>query len=272
MQYFFLGGRGRLARSLAAEYSDADVELLPRETYEGWGQLGACNEIETFFESRSNGNPSTIFIASGLLDPRLPSKDLELVNYFLPRNVIGAATHLGLRVVTFGTVMEAPGLTKNRYIDSKIRLANYVGDRAAQGSLVIHLRCHTHFGFARPSPFMFLGQLLESLNSNRKFMMSSGMQLREFHHLADESAAIRTILDSPRSGVFTISHARPVTLRAVAEAVLKEFGRPELLALNQLPDAPKENYSKIFSQAEEIREIKFRETIPALVDYLRSNR
>lgn len=259
-----------MARALRSEYSLEQVHVLPRKIYEKWAGRDAEKDILHFFKARLDGTPATVFVTAGVLDPNRPQEEIMRVNYSLSKNLVDSSAALGVRVVTFGTVMEGPGLSRNPYINSKILLGNHVAGVASRGDLAIHLRLHTHYGLGEPSPFMFLGQILDSIRFGREFHMSSGAQLREFHHLADETLAIRATLDSAVTGVFTVSHGNPITLRTVAETVYAAFNRNDLLKVNMFPDPKGENYSQKFLQAQQIQGVAFRPALPGIVAYLRA--
>ena len=268
MTFFILGAGGRLGRALLTTYSESNVRTLHRAITDSWLTESGPGDVERFFTRACAGPDDTVLLASGLIDPNLSASDLDRVNFVMPRNVIEGCSTLGVKVVTFGTVMEGDGFARNPYIETKIRLSNHVRERVAAGHRVLHLRMHTHFGLDMPSKFMFLGNVLEAIVSKKKLKMSSGRQLREFHHLDDEARAIRHVIEAGVDGVVPISHGNPVTLREVAENALQHFGHSELLSLKELPDPPHENYTHRFRPHELVREISFRDSLPAINSYL----
>lgn len=268
MTYFILGAGGRLGRALLTAYSEFNVNTVHRAVTESWLAESGTRAVENFFTRACAGPDDTVLLASGLIDPNLSPSNLNQVNFVMPKNVIEACSTFGMRVVTFGSVMEGDGFARNPYIDSKIRLSKHVLEQVADGHRVLHLRMHTHFGLDMPSKFMFLGNVLDTIVSKKRLKMSSGRQLREFHHLEDEARAIRHIIGADRDGIIPISHRQPVSLREVAESALQYFGLSELLSLNELPDPRHENYTHRFMPHELVRETPFRESLPAINTYL----
>jgi nucleoside-diphosphate-sugar epimerase len=132
-----------------------------------------------------------------------------------------------------------------------------------------HLQLHTLYGAGQPDSFMFLGQILMSVRNNLPFKMTSGRQMREYHHLADEVRAIRQIAGSARTGVMDVSHGHPLRLRMIAEEVFQAFAKSELLRVGALPEPPEENYEKIFKRSEFLQQISFRDSLPSIVQYMR---
>jgi nucleoside-diphosphate-sugar epimerase len=268
MTVYLIGANGRLGQAIASEYAGEDIVPLDRRLYEPWSRVDGADAVSRFFDPLAAEN-AMVFVASGLLDPRSPPEDLLAVNYQLPRSLIDGAARLGIKVVTFGTVMEGALHTKNAYIQSKAALSNHVSAVAARGTPVVHLQMHTLYGRGRPSPFMFLGQMLAALRANEPFRMTSGRQLREYHHLADEAKAIRRIARSTRPGVVNLSHGVPLELRAIAESVFLALGKRSLLRIGALPEPPDEIYERVLPPTEMVRQVHFRDSLPAIIEYMR---
>ena len=269
MAFYLIGGRGRLGRAIAAEYSDSKLVLINRLIYEDWSREGAADQVSNYFDKNVREN-STVFVASGLLDPNLSEDDLIKVNYTLPKNVIDGASKLGVKVITFGTVMEGLIKSKNAYVLSKTDLNNYVEKMLNAERSIKHIQLHTLYGIGHPSPFMFLGQMLLAIKANLPFQMTSGRQLREYHHLEDDAAAIRLIADSSVSGVVNLSHGQPVSLRAIAENVFDALGESQLLRLGALPEPAEENYDRIFRANEIVDSVRFRDVLPNISKYMKN--
>lgn len=261
-----IGARGRLGLALQQAGHGRQIITPDRAVYQSWAQAGAVDAATRYFEPMA-ATGGTVFVASGLLDPAAPPAALSAVNLDLPRTIIAAATRLGLTVVTFGTVTE--GRLGNPYAQSKTALRDHVAEVAAPDRRVLHLQLHTLYGLGAPSPFMFLGQLLQAITSGQRFRMSSGRQLREYHHFADDAAAILHLAAHAPAGVHALGHGEPVTLLSLAEAVLAGFGRPDLLAAGELPEAAGETYVPIAGKSPLILGLAFRETLPSVTDYLR---
>jgi hypothetical protein len=81
--------------------------------------------------------------------------------------------------------------------------------------------------------------------------------------------AIKIIAQGESLGVINMSHGQPITLRALAEKVFDFFGQSQLLRVGSLPDLPDENYDKIFHPSEIIQQVSFRDTLPAIIKYMR---
>ena len=241
MKCYLIGAKGRLGQAIAAEYSDTEIVTLERSIYQEWSAPHAADKVAQYFDSPAN-KTATVFVAAGLLDPNLPTDELMQVNYHLPKNIIDGASKLGIKVITFGTVMEGLLKTQNAYIQSKTRLSEYVKSVASDDQLAIHLQMHTLYGLAEPSSFMFLGHMLSSIRHDKPFKMTSGKQLREYHHLTDEAKAIRLLATYAMPGVSDISHGKPITLKAIAENVFQALGKSDLLDISALPD-PSEAFS-----------------------------
>ena len=264
-----IGSRGRLGQALARAWPAGDVQCLDRALYQSWAQAGAEHDVARFFAPWA-GSASTVFVASGLLDPRLAPAAHQAVNLDLPRNVIAGAALSGLKVVTFGTVMESLLAQHNPYIHSKAALGRHVAERAAAGQPVVHVRVHTLFGGGAPSPFMLLGQILTTLRDDTPFNMTLGKQLREYHHVDDEAHAVHALDAAEVRGVFDLSHGAALSLRELASTVFAAFGAAELLHLGALAEPLEENYSTVFARHRLLAPQAYRPALPAIVDYLKA--
>ena len=264
---YILGGRGRLGQALAALYEPTEVGCLDRADYQAWSTEGPA-AVESYF-SQGKPAPSVIYVCSGLLDPLLSDEALLAVNYDLPRAVIEGVEGLGTKVVTFGTAMEH-GLTDNRYVKSKARLGEFVEQANATGASATHVRIHTQYGEGEPSPFMFLGQMLTALRSDSAFAMTLGKQLREYHHVEDDARAIKALVSNDVAGLVDLAHGKPVTLRSLAEAVFEALGKSHLLQVGAVPEPAQDNFDRVFSVPESLKTHSFRDTLPAVVEYMKS--
>lgn len=265
---YVLGGRGRLGRAIRASRPKKEVAALDREVYAHWWQNDAVPSISRFFEAAPSG--SVVLVAAGLLDPALPGADHHRVNVELPVRVIEGACAAGLRVVTFGTVMERLVAHPNAYVAAKAELGRQVAERAAAGDAVTHLQVHTLYGGGDPSPFMFLGQLCSALREGRPFEMSPGRQLREYHHVDDDVAAIHAVLDAGVSGVLALSHGSPCTLLELATRVFQEAERMDLLRVGARPEPPDDNYATVLRRPAVLERIEFRPALQGVPSYVQA--
>lgn len=262
-----IGGRGRLGRALERQ-TRGEVRLLPRERYAQWWREGAADEIARHFEASATPG-DTVCLLAGVLDPALPEIEHERVNFALPVQVMSGAVAAGMRVMTFGTVMEGLVSSPNRYVATKAKLGRAAAERAARGDPVVHLRIHTLYGGGPPTPFMFLGQMFSALRTRSPFAMSSGRQLREYHHVDDDAGAIEVLLGVPERGVIELSHAEPCSLRDLAMGVFDAFGLGSLLKLGALADPVSDNFSVVFQKMPLLRSFDFRPTLPSVVHEMR---
>lgn len=269
MHYYLIGSRGRLGQAIAGAYGINQLHPLSRNEYEEWSQPGAADKVARYFDKNPNKG-ATLFVTSGLLDPSLSKEDLYSINYLLPVNLIDGASEAGIKVVTFGTVMENLVKSENPYINSKIALKDFIENTSAKknGVQPLHIQIHTLYGTGQPNSFMFLGQILDSIKNNKPFKMTSGRQLREYHHLSDETIAIKKLVDANFCGVHDISHGKPVTLASIAKCAFDAFGRGDLLHIGALADPAEDNYKKILKPSNIIETVNFRESLPSIVKYL----
>jgi nucleoside-diphosphate-sugar epimerase len=218
-----------------------------------------------------------VVFASGITDPEVPPEQLWRSNVAFPIAVIEATSRLeGVRYLTLGTTFEqfTAFAEANAYVESKRRLW---GCLQAAGTLtrdrrVAHVRLHTVYG-GRPKPHMFLGQMIAALSSGAQFRMSSGRQLREYHHVHDISGALLEILDSEWSfgaEPLVLSAGDPVRLAELARAVFEACGRPELLKIGAIAAAPSENERVRFPRSDAAVLPFYRDPLVGVPEYVRT--
>ncbi len=265
---FIVGGRGRLGQALLQQYNPGEVVRVERAVYEHWGTSDSTADITAYFEQRARPG-AVVYICSGLLDPKLASDELYNVNFRLPRNIIQAVSPMGIRAVTFGTAMEET-LTANPYVLSKLALSRFVDGIQDARAPALHIRIHTLYGGGEPSPFMFLGLVLNALRFEKPFDMTMGRQLREYHHVADDAAAIRLLVDHSVKGIVALSHGQPITLKDLAETIFGLFGKDQLLRLGALPEPEQENFTQFFLRPTLLEGVVFRETLAGVSEYMKA--
>ncbi|WP_457281206.1 NAD-dependent epimerase/dehydratase family protein [Polaromonas sp. P5_D5] len=267
---FILGARGRLGHAIHASQDPARVEAPDHSIYSEWWRDDGADEAARFFESRHAAEDSVVYVATGIIDPGRPHDEHERINFSLAKNVVQGATRTGARVITFGTVMEKVVDDKglNPYYWSKTKLGRFVEEFCATSRLGLHIRLHTLFGGRAPDPFMFLGQILQAIDRNAEFRMTPGMQLREYHHIDDEVAAIFRLADSHASGSVELSHGMPVMLKNLATYIFEAQDRLDLLKIGALPGPVNDNYEFLFERTPALDGLNFRDTLPAVADYL----
>lgn len=265
MAFYLIGSQGRLGQALCRTYENEGIFPLLREQYSNWGVENAKNQVTEFFEK--NANPGdVIFVASGVLNPAVSEKTLRSVNFNLPKNVIDGALDAGLKVITFGTIMETTEGLVNPYISSKRDLAEYVESKISNCGDVIHIRIHTLYGGGAPSPFMFLGQIGESLIGDTIFNMTSGRQLREYHHVDDDASAIRKLNLHNSSGLIDLNHGNALPLKSIAEYLFSAFNKSHLLNIGALLEPEAEKYMQLPALN---FDNEFRDSLPAIVEYMK---
>ncbi len=269
MSIFILGSTGQIGSELSKFFQNEKIIKIPQSLYKNWSKEETLPEILNFFKLNYVKQNSVIFISCGILNPKNSEADLMNSNFYIPRNIIQALEKIQPKIVTFGSVFERLNKDQNYYILSKYKLSEFVESQVSLGANLLHLRLHTIFGNQQPKSFMFLGQILDSIINNKIFEMTSGSQLREYHHVADEVRAISKIISAGSTGVFELNHGQSETLRKIAESVFENLGKTELLKIGSLPTSPKENFNYKFGRSEFIQDLDFREPIPAITEYIK---
>lgn len=266
-----LGASGRLGTGLCTELAARGVLAPSRSAYQNWWRPDAVPEI-TRYLSEQGSCIEVVFVAAGIIDPAASAADHERVNYLLPQQVIRAASLLGIRVITFGTMLEtiSTNIPVGGYVASKAALARVVEELAREGRQALHLRIHTLYGGGPPDPFMFTGQMLTALRKRQPFLMSPGTQLREYHHIDDEAPAVVTLAESGACGVVELNHGDPISLAEIAQGTFRALGASDLLKIGALPAPAHEKLGLRFPRPPLLAGHFFRDARVAMVDYIKS--
>ena len=263
----FLGGNGRLGTALQKEYAGQDIHVLKRNVYNNWYQEN-INEIRKTLDGYcSKKKRNIIMVLPGNINPNEKKEDIFNVNFHLPKNIILSNKNTNNLIVTFGTIMEDLSPDANNYTSSKNQLTQFIKTSKIQN--ILSLKIHTLYGGDKPNAYMFLGQMLNSINKNEDFKMSSGKQIREYHHVDDESKAIKLLANSFVTGSEIISHGEAVSLKDIAIEVYKDLNILDKLKIGFLKDRIEENYDKNYTKNSKISSIKFRNSLDGIVTHLK---
>ncbi len=197
-----------------------------------------------------------VIVASGLINSP-DSAQLRHSNLEFPRNLIQVVSkYPGSRCMTFGTIHERfdAAVFHNAYFMSKYLLSQWISDFSRQRPYsggILHLRLHTLYGLPL-HPRMFLGQIAEALKSGSPFKMSSGEQLREYHHVEDIAECVFRLFRKEWlwGPVLEISSGDAVRLRDLASAIFREFKREGLLQIGDVPASAGENRTETFQRTD----------------------
>jgi nucleoside-diphosphate-sugar epimerase len=284
VKILLFGGSGQIGGALslcaaAQRPSRAEIRTFPwawvTEEKLYANQIALRSRIDAVTQSWTEFD---IGFANGVTDPKAPASDLTRSNVTFPLAVINATQEReGIRYLTLGTVFEdfhEFALT-NPYIASKRELCEGVLAQKAltNAGRAVHLRLHTVYG-GRPKPYMFLGQMIEALEQGREFRMTSGEQLREYHHVHDIAGAMLALLR--RNWQFgakplDLSSGAPVRLADLATAVFTGSGRLELLKIGSLAPNPADNRDRVFPRSDPSLLPYYRDPILGVLEYVRSH-
>ena len=280
-----LGASGLLGKAIVNRFSietqySGKVETIP------WREIGDVNiganaqRLSEYLSTKLGDlTDCDVIVASGLIKSQ-DEGALLYSNFEFPTNLIrGMWMYPGSRCMTFGTIHEKfdAAVSHNAYFMSKYRLSQWICEFVTSHMVsdalpgrILHLRLHTLYGFP-PHPQMFLGQMAEALISDVPFKMSSGEQLREYHHAEDIAECVfRLFQRSWYIGpVLEISSGEAVRLKELAVAVFREFHKDHLLWIGEIPAGVGENKSKTFARSDPELLPYSRETIAGVIETLR---
>ena len=278
-----LGASGLLGKAVFNRFCK-ETEYSEKVSTISWKDIGHPDiganphQLARYLEENVGDlSDSDVIVASGLIN----SSDLEQLLYSnleFPRNLIHAiCTYSGSRLMTFGTIHERfdDAISHNAYFKSKYLLSQWISDFSAQHSLserLLHIRLHTLYGLPL-NPRMFLGQIAEALGTGSLFRMSSGEQLREYHHVEDIAECVFRLCQKQWNlgPVLEISSGEAIRLRDLAIAVFREFSREYLLRIGEIPAGEGENKNEIFKRSDSDLLPFSRNPVTGVIDVLRQH-
>lgn len=248
------GAGGRLGKALHSRFSAVGdvVASIPWSEARRWLDQTDDAIRRRLAEAAGDGGFDVIF-ANGNTDPAQSIEQLMADNLTFVVRIVEAVRPIhGTRFITFGTMLETFDaiIAHNRYAQSKSALGRWVESAARDGlaGRIGHLRLHTLYGGGDPTPHMFMGQMLAALRARRRFPMSDGRQLREYHHVEDVAGAVERWLDRPliEPAALTLSSGRALRLADLAQAVFERIGRRTDLDVGAIAAPPAENLDRAF--------------------------
>jgi nucleoside-diphosphate-sugar epimerase len=202
-------------------------------------------------------NRVNIFYCIGNTNPNAPTEALDTLNFELPKSIAKASIDLPIRLITFGSVHEESKIS-NPYMDSKRKFRDYLVNQDSNFNWN-HFQLHTLYSEMLPKPYMFLGQMLQALSVRGKFKMSSGTQLRQFHHTSDVVDAIDSLLPGIEvNSVLQVSSNDSIRLVDLASTIFLQLGELEKLEIGTLTDRENEVYSDGYPVFESLKNHSFR--------------
>lgn len=201
-----------------------------------------------------------IFICAAITNPVSDAIQIEKVNVDLPLWI--AQQNIKANIITFGTTLENRIEISNRYVDSKRNLLSRLKQLE---NPFIHFQLNTLYGICEPKKHMFLYDLYKSISSCSTLKMSSGYQLREYHHYFDVVSIVLEEIRQSSQGVIDISNGNPISLRELATGVCENLNSNIHIEFDT-----KKKEKEIFSK----NKVKysphfFREPVLGITNYLR---
>jgi nucleoside-diphosphate-sugar epimerase len=263
-----LGERGEIGTKINECLPTNSLRVLDKTTVREWitGKEKLIRE-DLLVNSPRDSSIGYIFYCVGNTNPQAAEDSLSTLNFELPRSILRATVDLPFRLVTFGSVHENSKIN-NPYMLSKKKFYDFILDQGANYSWN-HFQLHTLYSEILPKSHMFLGQMLNAIKAKEKFRMSSGNQLRQFHHSTDVVKAIISSIPSlGGNSVSQVAGGDSIRLIDLATRVYAEMDAFELLEVGALGDQENEIYVSSNSALEEITMREFRNPlieIPRLV-------
>ena len=242
-----LGQSGNLGREFLNLYgASIGTILIDRQLTKTWISESSVSDIRSYLQAiRKKTQKLNLFVCTGMTDPKKEA-EVNLVNNLFPKKIVEASENLDIRIITFGTVQEDWNLN-NHYIDSKRQFSMWL--EQSNTDYVCNFKLHTLYGGIRTDNNLFLSQIIRCLESGIKFKMSSGLQIREYHHQAQVTEYIDFLLNSETlDHPHHISHGQPISLRNLAEYIFDRFCVKELLDIDHSINVQEDNFNRVYDR------------------------
>lgn len=263
---FLLGASGNLGNVLAQKFNSREViDFRPLE-YKVFfdGSKLIRDEVDVLKKELSRYEKSIFVIATGAtskLDEALAYKS----NFLFPSLLIDAVINQDVKFVTLGSVNEYSRI-ENSYLDSKRSLSKWI-DEKGYTNYVYRFKLHTVYGGHRADSEMFISQVVKSLKYRQTFNMSSGLQIRKYHHVQDIAQKIYLDIFSKKPGQFVLESGEYIKLVDLAKKIFAEFSAEDLLIIDEEDYLPNEVYTKVVPLCE-VEYFDSRPLFPAILDWV----
>lgn len=260
-----IGENSRLTKSLSRVNSKFLIVIIKKSKYLKW-RINKNNIVQDFKEIDLD-NGDIILINKALTNPSKDVNEVEYWNLFFPITIIEQISTFNrkIKVFTTGSIHES-SVIKNNYLISKNKLSKYVSQFNSNNVSVTHLRFNTLYGLGMPQPNMFLGQIFKSIKLKEIFLMTSGKQLRQYHHYDDISKHLFEIFYRKNNlKILEFFGDEWISLKNLALMIYKSFNLSYLLKIGYLEEPNAEIHTKINTEK---KIYKMRPLFPSVIKYL----
>lgn len=264
-----VGRTGIVARAFQKALGQEAIHVVGSDVTNIWTKRVGIKYVDEYI-SKLPEKPSIIFNASGKTNPLESAETLKEINFNLPVNLLNYAYRNDIKLITLGSVMEADEETcsGNLYLQSKTMFLDYVLQKEFLLSNLFHAQLHTLYGGWMLHPHMFLGQIFNALRAKSVFIMQDGNQLREYHHVDDDIAAILSLIEMDLIGIHKISHGEILKLKSIAETIFSAFNLDSNLVNLSTSQLVNRKYLLGNSKNSKLNQINFRDSMIGIIEYI----
>jgi len=266
-KYILIGGSGTIGSALMNGLGQVD-KIIPPSRVREWGHKGLNEEVIRREIAADPLMRNVVIYTLGNTNPKTEFSELNWVNFELPRYILNILEDFESLFVTFGSVLEPLAIYgENRYLSSKEKYLNFVASK--EKSSYLHFQLNTIYGGLVNHSHMLIGQLQAAIENKTDLHLSTGNQIRQYHHIDDLNILlVKQIQSGEMCGIQQLNHGDSITIRDMAEGVMDKFGLQHLLRFGSRPDPKEDNYSVKLEKTVLDEELDFRDTISGIYDYL----
>lgn len=261
-------GTGLLAQSIQSNSPINKSKLVHRQIYTDWYHNRDISGIKSYFHSIKSENIE-VYLCLGATNSKISKEELIFANYELPLFLVDSVEKFSTKIITFGTIQELLNTDLNNYTQSKFRFSNEIAAENWLDGKLLHVRLHTVYGGKVLKPETFIGQIVGHISNLTKFKMSSGDQIREYHHIKDTVQILDKILEMNLQGPIEISHGKPFKLSLIANYIFGKLHLKNLLLINANEQILGENYNKVFVPNQITKNYNFIDPLKGVFSYVK---
>lgn len=228
-------------------------------------------ELVLFLQKKTSEQITVINVV-GIIDvSKCTTEEINSVNIEFPLKLVKMSEKMNFQIVTLGSIMEnfPKYCLKNIYLKSKLNFLEEIIKNPSQQHL--HIQLHTLYGGKKMHKNMFLSNLFYSLKYRTKFEMSSGQQLREYHHVSDESSAIIEAVNHFENGIVDISSGSPIRLKDLVVKIANSLDLSQLILIDNVKVDKDDNFLYTFTKSKFLADTHFRDSVNGILDLYHTN-
>lgn len=271
--YVLVGSTGAVGSCLTSHLPDSTIAISGQRVRHWISQSNSRNFKMALETDLPNLSKSSLVLINcvGITNPLGNIDELVKVNYEFPLRLLQSLDEKIATFVNFGSVLESfVQDDTNAYLNTKVRISTALRMFDTKTRL-INFKLNTIYGGYKNPAHLLIGQLENSIKMRTTLPLSSGSQIREYHHLRDVSIVLSDIIQQGSVfGEIDLNYGFATTIRDVIYQVMRNLNLDHLLDFDFREDPVNDNYNYWPSKSEYLKGYTFRDPVAGITSYLQS--